>query len=84
MVSGEPLPPEVYARVFGQGEGALVLAELDRVYCTRLYVEGGEDGRRRTDFNLGSFAVVEWCKTRRDAATSPNADHNEQDPPPAG
>ena len=59
------LPSEAYARVFqAHAEGAQILAELEATYCTKLYHAGGEDGRRRTDFALGSFAVIEFIKAK--------------------
>ena len=59
------LPPDAYARVFeSHAEGAQILAELDATYCSKLFHAGGEDGRRRTDFALGAFAVVEFIKAK--------------------
>ena len=59
------LSPDAYSRVFEHhAEGAQILAELEATYCTKLYHQGGEDGRRRTDFALGSFAVVEFIKAK--------------------
>jgi len=59
------LPPDAYARVFEHhAEGAQILAELEATYCTKLFYPGGEDGRRRTDFALGSFAVIEFIKAK--------------------
>lgn len=51
----------MYARVFEQhAEGALVLEDLVQRFGGRLFVEGGEDGRRKTDFNLGKRALLDF------------------------
>lgn len=53
--------PATYARVFeGHAEGALVLEDLTRRFGGRLFVPGGEDGKRQTDFNLGRRAVLDF------------------------
>lgn len=57
----ESLAPEVYARVFeGHHEGALILEDLTRRFGGALFVKGGEEGRRQTDFNLGRRAVLDF------------------------
>ena len=52
--------PEVYARVFeGHHEGVLILEDLTRRFGGALFVKGGEEGRRQTDFNLGRRSVLD-------------------------
>lgn len=49
-----------YARVFeGHHEGALVLEDLIRRFGGALFVKGGEEGRRETDYRLGRRAVLD-------------------------
>lgn len=73
-----PLPAEVYARIFdGTPEGQQILEELEAIYCTKLFYAGGEEGRRRTDFALGSFAVVEFIKAKISLAHGAPADPGE-------
>jgi hypothetical protein len=53
--------PEMYARVFeGHHEGSLILEDLTRRFGGALFVKGGEEGRRQTDFNLGRRAVLDF------------------------
>jgi len=50
-----------YARVFeGHHEGAAVLEDLTRRCGGRLFVPGGEKGRRETDFRLGARSVLDF------------------------
>jgi len=51
----------MYARVFeGHHEGAQVLEDLTRRFGGRLFVKGGEEGRRQTDYNLGRREVLDF------------------------
>lgn len=55
------LDPAAYARVFeGHHEGAQVLEDLIRRFGGALFVKGGEEGRRQTDFNLGRRSVLDF------------------------
>ncbi len=57
----EPLDPAVYSRVFeGHHEGRLILEDLTRRFGGDLFVKGGEEGRRQTDFNLGRRKVLDF------------------------
>jgi hypothetical protein len=50
----------MYARVFeGHDEGVLILEDLTRRFGGALFVKGGEDGRRQTDYRLGQRAVLD-------------------------
>jgi hypothetical protein len=52
--------PDTYARVFeGHNEGALILEDLIRRFGGALFVKGGEEGRRETDWRLGRRAVLD-------------------------
>jgi hypothetical protein len=52
--------PEVYARVFeGHHEGVLILEDLTRRFGGALFVKGGEEGRRETDWRLGRRSVLD-------------------------
>ena len=47
---------KMYARVFeGHAEAAMVLDDLTKRFGGALFVKGGEEGRRQTDFNLRAF-----------------------------
>lgn len=51
--------------MFDNPTGAQVLEDLEALYGRRLFFMGNSptmDGRRRTDFALGSFAVLEHIK----------------------
>lgn len=53
--------PQMYARVFeGHAEAAMVLDDLTRRFGGGLFIKGGEEGRRQTDFNLGRRAVLDF------------------------
>lgn len=61
MSDQQPLDNAVYARVFeGHHEGALVLEDLTRRFGGALFVKGGEEGRRETDFRLGRRSVLDF------------------------
>jgi uncharacterized protein (DUF1330 family) len=50
----------MYARVFEQhAEGRLVLEDLTARFGGALFVKGGEEGRRETDWRLGRRAVLD-------------------------
>jgi hypothetical protein len=51
--------PAMYARVFDNGEGALILEDLTRRFGGSLFVKGGEEGRRETDWRLGRREVLD-------------------------
>lgn len=51
----------MYARVFeGHHEGALILEDLTARFGGALFVKGGEEGRRETDYRLGKRAVLDF------------------------
>ena len=53
--------PAAYARVFeGHHEGRLILDDLTRRFGGALFVKGGEEGRRQTDFNLGRRSLLDF------------------------
>jgi len=51
--------PAMYARVFDNGEGAVILEDLTRRFGGALFVKGGEEGRRETDWRLGRREVLD-------------------------
>jgi hypothetical protein len=51
----------MYARVFeGHAEGALVLEDLISRFGGALFVKGGEEGRRETDYRLGRRSLLDF------------------------
>lgn len=77
--SPEPLDPAVYARVFeGHHEGVQILDDLTRRFGGRLFVPGGEDGKRMTDYRLGRRAVLDFIVGQINRANG--VDEPEEDP----
>ncbi len=77
--------PAMYARVFeGHHEGALILEDLTRRFGGALFVKGGEEGRRQTDFNLGRRSVLDHIISMVNRANDVDPPDDEQDPQPAG
>jgi hypothetical protein len=53
--------PAMYARVFeGHHEGAEILEDLTARFGGALFVKGGEEGRRETDYRLGRRSVLDF------------------------
>jgi len=71
--------PATYARVFEHGEGALILEDLANRFGGRLFVKGGEEGRRETDYNLGRRAVLDFLIAMVNAGNGVD-DPNAEDP----
>jgi len=60
-----PLDPAVYARVFeGNHEGVQIFEELVLKFGGALFVKGGEEGRRQTDYNLGARSVLDFITNK--------------------
>lgn len=61
-MADDPRPdPATYARVFeGHHEGQQILDDLIARFGGALFVKGGEEGRRETDFRLGRRAVLDF------------------------
>jgi len=75
---------DTYARVFeGHHEGVLILEDLVQRFGGRLFVKGGEEGRRQTDFNLGRREVLDFIlnQVNRSKGVAPPDDEDSQ---PAG
>lgn len=70
----------MYARVFEHGEGALVLEDLTARYGGALFVKGGEEGRRETDYRLGRRALLDFILGQINQAngTPPDEDTDSQ------
>jgi len=76
--------PAMYARVFeGHAEGAMVLEDLIKRFGGRLFVKGGEEGRRQTDYNLGRREVLDFIIGQVNIANSVSPPDNEQEQPAA-
>lgn len=77
-----PADPSMYARVFeGHREGALVLEDLTQRFGGRLFVKGGEEGRRQTDYNLGRREVLDFILGQiNQANAAPPEDDNDSQP----
>jgi hypothetical protein len=72
----------MYARVFeGHHEGALILEDLTRRFGGALYVKGGEEGRRETDYRLGARSVLDFVLNKINQAHDvPPPDDQPQEP----
>ncbi|MCW0370261.1 hypothetical protein [Xanthomonas sacchari] len=51
--------PQMYRRVFGQGEGELILEDLVKRYAVKAKTSGGIDAILQTYHNAGARDVVE-------------------------
>lgn len=70
----------MYSRVFeGHAEGKLVLDDLVTRFGGGLFVKGGEEGRRQTDFNLGRRFMLDFILTMINTAhgVDPNLETTE-------
>ena len=79
----QKLDAAAYARVFeGNPEGALVLEELVAMFSApALFVKGGEDGRRSTDYRLGQHSVPNYIINQINRANL-GEDHDQSDDTP--
>jgi hypothetical protein len=72
-VSEQRVPPEVYARVFGNSaEGQAVLEDLVARFGANPYVRGGLEGDRETCYRAGSNRVVHFILGRINQAAGVN------------
>ena len=72
-----------YARLFdGSPDGPAVLADLVARFGGALFVKGGEEGRRETDYRLGRRAVLDYILSRIDQAGQ-GQQPEDDDPQPA-
>lgn len=70
----------MYARVFEDNrEGQTVLADLVTRFGGSLFVRGGEEGRRQTDYNLGRRAMLDFILGRVNQASDPQADPEQEE-----
>lgn len=61
MSEAQKADAAMYARVFeGHHEGVKVLDDLTARFGGSLFVHGGEEGRRETDFRLGRRSVLDF------------------------
>lgn len=71
---------KMYARVFeGHAEAKMVLEDLTKRFGGALFVKGGEEGRRQTDFNLGRRFVLDFILTMINTANGVNVNVDEPD-----
>lgn len=64
-----------YARVFdGHHEGVLVLEDLIARFCGAMFVKGGEEGRRETDYRLGRRSVIDFILSQINHANDAPSD----------
>lgn len=80
MTSERKADPAMYARVFeGHHEGAAILEDLTLRFGGKLFVKGGEEGRRQTDYNLGRREVLDFIVSMINVANGvdPNDDQPE-------
>lgn len=56
----DTIPAATYARVFEQGDGALILEELVRVFARPAVLEGGIDAVLKTYSQEGSRRVLDF------------------------
>jgi uncharacterized protein (DUF1330 family) len=83
MPSERKATPEAYARVFeGHHEGALILEDLTARFGGALFVKGGEEGRRETDWRLGRRSVLDFILGQINQANG--AAQQQEDPTAAG
>lgn len=70
----------MYARVFeGHAEGRLILDDLIARFGGALFVKGGEEGRRETDYRLGRRALLDFILGQINQANGAQAPHEEDD-----
>lgn len=77
--------PAMYARVFENGEGALVLDDLVSRFGGALFVNkaDGSDGRRETDFRLGRRSLLDFVLGQIDQANNVDPPQDDTDSNPA-
>lgn len=81
-MTDRPADAAMYARVFeGHAEGALVLEDLTLRFGGALFVKGGEEGRRQTDFNLGRRSLLDFILGQINRANgAPESDDTDSQP----
>lgn len=77
----EPLPAEMYARVFeNHAEGVLILEELTRRFYRPAKLDGGIDAVLTTYHREGARSVVDFIVNRVNEANGVPADEHDADP----
>lgn len=71
----------MYARVFEHHhEGVLILEDLTMRFGGKLFVKGGEEGRRQTDYNLGRREVLDFIVSMVNRASNVPDPNDSTDP----
>lgn len=84
MTADRRVDPTAYSRVFeGHHEGALILEDLTLRFGGALFVKGGEEGRRETDWRLGRRSVLDFILGQINQANGAEP-LDEEDPNAAG
>ena len=79
----EKVDPAVYARVFeGHHEGVLILEDLTARFGGALFVKGGEEGRRETDYRLGRRSLLDFILGQINQANNAPTDEADEDARP--
>lgn len=83
MTTERKADADTYARVFeGHHEGVVILEDLTARFGGALFVKGGEEGRRQTDFNLGRRSVLDFIISQINQANNvPAPDEDEEQKP---
>jgi hypothetical protein len=64
----------------GHHEGVLILEDLTRRFGGALFVKGGEEGRRETDYRLGRRSVLDFILGQINQAQGIEPDPDEVQP----
>lgn len=74
------ITPKDYADIFeGSPQGQLILEDLVSRFGGSVYVKGGADAARQTDFNCGKRAVLDFILARISQAQEGYKDVEETD-----
>jgi hypothetical protein len=82
MKGGDQVDVGAYARIFeGHPDGVAILNDLVSRFGGSLFVKGGEEGRRETDFRLGRRSVLDYVLSKIDQANNvPPPDDDDSQP----
>lgn len=70
--------PKEYAALFEDDlRGAAILEHLTRMFCRKVFVEGGHEADRKTCYNAGQRDVVEFLVSQINRAHGVDANEEE-------